>query len=121
MYKETSHSALVRKESTNHTLITISQLLLAGATRRKMRAEDRSVSVPERDRLMRDSVATMALINAIMKGEDPAVKGWPGVLTVLVGRNGGAGEPERRCTGLWRLLCGFFRHILIVYTYTTGK
>ena len=86
-----------------------------------MRAEDQSVSEPERDRLMRDSDAMMALINAVMKGEDPAVKGWPGVLTVLVGRNGGADEPERRCTGLWRLLCGFSRHSLIVYAYTTGK
>ena len=86
--RKTSHSALVQRESTNHTLTAILQLLLAGATRRKMRAVDQSVSVPERDQLMRDSDAMMALVNAIKKGEDPAVNRWDGVLTVIVGRKG---------------------------------
>ena len=70
---------------------------------------------------MRDSDAMMALIHAIKKGEDPAVKRWHSVLTVIVGRKGGACEPGRRSAGLWQFLCGFSRHILIVNAYTTGK
>lgn len=88
MSTETSRSALIQKESTNHTLTVISQLLLAGATRRKTRAVDQSVSVSEKDQLMRDSDAMMALVNAIEKGGDPAVNRWDGVLTVIVGRKG---------------------------------
>ena len=51
-----------------------------------MRAEDQSVSVPKRDQLMRDSDAMMALINAIEKGEEPAVNRWHGVLTLIISR-----------------------------------
>lgn len=53
-----------------------------------MRAVDQSVSVPERDQMMRDTDAMMALVNAIKIGEDPAVNRWDGVLTVIVGRKG---------------------------------
>ena len=113
------------------------QLLLACATRRKMRAEDQSLSVPKRDQPMRDSDATMALINAIEKSEEPAVNRWHGFhpycrlkkeLSLKMVAHGwpggtkwGACEPRRRCTGLWQLLCGFFRRIPIVHTYNTGK
>ena len=70
---------------------------------------------------MRDSDTMMVLIHAIKKGEDLAVKRWHNVLTVIVGRKGGVCEPGRRCAGLWQLLGRFFRHILIVHAYTTGK
>ena len=88
MSTQTSHSEYIQKETKNHTLKVISRLLLAGATRRKMLAADQSVSMSEKDQLVRDSDAMMALVNAIEKCEDPATSRWDGVLTCIVGRKG---------------------------------
>ena len=81
-------SALIRKEHKNQTLTVISQSLLAGVTRSRTRAVDQSVSATEKDQLMRNSDAMMALVNAIERGEDPAASRWDGVLTFVVGRKG---------------------------------
>lgn len=72
MSTQTSHSEYIHKETKNHNLKVISQLLLVGATRRKMLAADQSVSMSEKDQLVRDSDAMMAIVTAIEKGEDPA-------------------------------------------------
>ena len=88
MSTKTNRSALIQKESTNHTLAAISQLLLAGATRRKIHAVNHSVSVSEKDQLMRDSDAMLALVSAIEKDDYRAANRWDGVLTAIVGRKG---------------------------------
>ena len=77
---------MVQRESTNQTLIAIFELLIAGATLGKMRAEDQSVSVPKRDQLMRDSDPMIGLFHATKEGKNLAVNRWHRVLTVIVGR-----------------------------------
>ena len=79
------NSVLTKKD---HTLSAVFQLLPVGTTRRRICAEDQSVSVPERDQRTRDSDAMIAPIHATKGGEDPAVNRWHGVFTVIIGRKG---------------------------------